>query len=643
MSEPSQEGTSRVVSAAVGCGAIRRRGWAALCLMLQLVFAHAEVIQLDIDATDAPRKLLHARMSVPAKPGKLTLVYPKWIPGEHGPTGPITDLMGLEIRAAGNALEWQRDDVDMYAFHLTVPPGARLVELAFDFLLPPSTGGFSSGASATAQLLDLSWNQVLLYPKGLKAGEIQFAPSLRLPAGWKFGTALPLTRRSGDTLEFEPISLETLVDSPVIAGSFFRSVDLSPGATPPHRLDMVADSAAALEIKPEDVLHFSRLVDETGALFGARHYRDYHFLLTLSDHVAHFGLEHHESSDDRMAERYLTDADTLKLDGFLLPHEMVHSWNGKYRRPLGLATPDYQQPMKGELLWVYEGLTDYLGVVLATRCGLWTNATFCEYLAMEAAMLDQEPGRTWRPLSDTTVAAQLLYAARPEGNAWRRSVDFYPEGDLIWLEADVLIRQQTQGRRSIDDFCKSFYGGENCPPKVIPYTFEDLVNALDKIAPCGWREFFRHRVYEAEPRAPLGGVRGAGWRLTYTNQIPDRLRSIEAAEKFTDVTFSLGLLIKEDGYITDVIPGSPADRAGIGTTMKLLAVNDRHWTPEVLRTAIKAAQSGKAPIRLLLENEEYFRTFSLDYHNGERYPQLERDASKPDLLAEILKPRSSPK
>ena len=602
------------------------------------VVAQNTPIKLEVDATDAPRKILHARLRIPAQPGPLTLLYPKWIPGEHAPTGPIADLVGVKMSAAGKPVDWRRDPEDMFAFNLEVPAGADAVEVSFDFLLPPNADTFSSGASATAQLLVLSWNHVVLYPKGAQAGTLRCASTLRLPSGWKFGTALPVAIESATGVEFVPVSLETLVDSPVLSGAHFRTVDLSPGARPSHSLHIAAESAAALEIKPEDSTHFVHLVAETGALFGARHYRDYHFLLTLSDHVAHFGLEHHESSDNRQPEKYLTDPDTLKIMALLLPHEMTHSWTGKYRRPTGLATSDYHQPMKTELLWVYEGLTDYLGNVLATRCGLWTNENFREDLALSAAMLDYQAGRSWRPLADTTVAAQLLYPARPEGTAWRRSVDFYPEGDLIWLEADVLIRQATQGRRSLDDFCKKFHGGESGPPKVSPYTLDDLVAALNEIAPHNWREFFQTRVYAPNPRAPLGGIEGSGWKLVYTDELPDMLKAHEAADKLTDLSFSLGLKVKESGAIQDVIPESPADKAGVAATMKLVAVNGRRWTPEILRTAVKTAKTNSAPLELLVENEDYFKTCKLDYHDGERYPRLERDATKPDLLTEILKP-----
>ncbi len=594
-----------------------------------------------MDATEAARGLLHARLHIPASPGPLTLFYPKWIPGEHAPDGPINNLTGLKFSANGKPLDWRRDDTDMFTFHLDVPAGADAVDVALDFLPAVGGGGYSAGVSATAKLLDLSWNQLLLYPQSDAALKLEFLPTLKLPDGWKFGTALPLgisTRNVPGEVEFLPVSLETLIDSPVVAGEFVRSVDLSSDQLPPHFLDIVADSAAALEMKPDDIAHFRHLVTEANALFGAHHYRDYHFLLTLSDRVAHFGLEHHESSDNRQDEDYLTDESVLRAFPDLLSHEMTHSWNGKYRRPAGLATPDYQQPMRDELLWVYEGLTDYLGEVLGARSGLQTNEDFREMFALTAAMLDHRAGRAWRPLADTTVAAQLLYDAPDEEVSRRRSVDFYPEGDLIWLDADVRIRQQTHGKKSLDDFCKKFYGAPSGPPQVVPYSRADVETVLNEIAPGDWHEFFQQRVYDIAPRAPLGGIENGGWHLTYTNEVPSLLKAREDRRKFTDMSYSLGLNLASDGKINDVLPGTPADAAGIGSGMKLVAVNERAWSAELLRTAVKTAATNSTPIELLVENGDFYKTCRLDYHGGEKYPMLERDASKPDLLDEVIKP-----
>ncbi len=603
-------------------------------------------IQIAVDLREAPRRIFHARLTIPAAPGPLTLEYPQWIPGEHEPSGPIADLAGVRFTAGGKPLAWRRDAVDMYAFHCQVPAGADSVEVTLDYLSPGGGEGFSASPAATAQLAVLEWNLLVLYPQGSKSDALTYAASLRLPAGWKFGTALEVAAESAGEIKFQPVSLTTLVDSPVIAGAYFRAVELSPGETPAHQLDLAGDSAAAVAISPELVDRFKRLVTEAGALFGARHYRHYDFLLALSDYVHPFGLEHHQSSDNRAAERALHDPDLYLLFAGLLPHEFVHSWNGKYRRPAGLATPDFQQPMRGELLWVYEGLTQYLGGVLAARSGLRTPEQYREHLAWVAAYLDQRPGRTWRPLADTAVAAQMLYGARPDWASWRRGVDYYDESDLIWLEADTIIRQRSHGARSLDDFCRQFYGGTSGAPVVVTYTFEDVVTALNEAAAYDWRNFFLTRLESNGPHAPLGGIEGGGWRLVYTDVVNEHLRSAEEATDVFDVRFSLGVILrhkendKDDGKIIDVIPGSPAAQAGIGPGMKLIAVNGRQWSPVLVREAIRSAKGGAEPIELLVENAEYYKTYRLDYHDGERYPHLEREPGRPDVLEQILRARA---
>jgi predicted metalloprotease with PDZ domain len=604
-------------------------------------------IRIAVDLREAPRRIFHARLQIPAAPGSLTLVYPKWIPGEHMPSGPIADLVGLKFFAGGKPLTWRRDDVDMYAFHLEVPAGADSVEAHLDYLSPVRSSGYSGGASATAELAVLNWNLVLLYPQGYKTDDLTFAASLRLPDGWKFGTALPVASESSGEIEFQQVSLTTLVDSPVISGTYFHAVALTPGETSAHRLNLAGDSAAAVAISPELVAHFKQLTAEAGALFGARHYRHYDFLLALSDHVRPSGLEHHESSDNRARARALLDPDIYMQFAGLLPHEFVHSWNGKYRRPAGLATPDYQQPMRGDLLWVYEGLTQYLGDILTARSGLRTPEAYREHLAWVGAYLDHWPGRTWRPLEDTAVAAQILYGRPSAWGSWRRGADFYDESLLIWLEADALIRQQTQGRRSMDDFCRRFHGGASGAPAVVTYTFDDVVAAMNEVAAYDWRSFLRARLNSTGPRAPLGGLEASGWRLVYTDAMNQYLRSVEKASEQTDLRFSIGLILRheentnEDGTILDVIPGTPAALAGIGPDMKLIAVNGRRWSPAILREAVRAAKGTSASIDLLVENVGSYKTYRLDYHDGERYPHLVRDASRPDLLEQIIHPRAT--
>lgn len=599
-------------------------------------------IRIAVDLREAPKRIYHSTMAFPVAPGPVTLVYPKWIPGEHAPNGPIVDATGLKFRAGAKEIPWLRDDVDMFAFHCNVPAGANTLEVSLDYLAPASTPGFSNSPTSTAQIGLLNWNLVVLYPLGPKSDDLTYAASLKIPAGWKYATALPVERETSDGIQFKPASLTTLVDSTVLTGEYLRTYDLSKGQQPEHRINVAADSAAAAEATPEQIEHLRQLVAETGVLFGARHYRHYDFLLSLSNHLTFFGEEHHESSDNRAPESFFLEPGVLRALADLLPHEFFHSWNGKYRRPEGLATPDYQQPMKGELLWVYEGLTQYYGRILAARSGFWTPQNLREVFARTAAYLNDRPGRTWRNLQDTATAAQILYGAREEGSSWRRGVDFYDESSLIWLEADTIIRRETQGKRSLDDFCKRFHGGENTGPQLVPYTFDDVVAAMQETAPYDWKGFFTERLNTQGPGAPLGGLENSGWRLVFNDTMNELQLAYEMGLHVTDLQFSLGMIVRnaesdDPNAIVDVIPGSPAAQAGIAPDMRLVAVNGRKWTPQILRQAIQQAKTSKEPIELLLENEEYFHSYRIDYHGGELYPHLESIAGKPDVLLEIAK------
>ena len=598
----------------------------------------AQSIRLHVDLTDAPRNLYHAKLSIPAKPGAMTLVFPEWIPGNHRPSGPIAALTGIHMEAAGKPVVWQRDDVDMYAFHVNVPEGARAIEVSLDAITSNDSAG-GGGPAASSNLLDLNWNAVVLYPQGVDSDAVEFAPAVKLPAGWKFGTALVSTHTSGDEVEFAPVSLTTLVDSPLIAGLHYRRIDLPTAqGTPAHQMDLVADSEADLAMKPEDLAAYEKLVAETGALFGARHYQQYHFLYTLSDQVGGHGLEHHESNDSAAAERTLLDPDLHLLFADLLPHEFAHSWNGKYRRPAGLATRNYQEPMVGDLLWVYEGLTDYLGNLLAERSGLTSPEQYREALAATAASLDHRSGRSWRPLEDTARSVQILRMMGSQWSNWRRGLDYYPEGQLIWLEVDAIIRQQTHGQRSLDDFCRHFHGGQSGPPMVVPYTFDDVVHGLNDVAPYDWARLLRERVGATSTHAPLGGIERDGWKLVYNDQPNAFTKALEKVVKFADFSYSLGFIVAKDGKLDDVVVGSPAYQSGIGPGMKLIAVNGRKWTPQVLRAALKEAQGTTAPIDLLVENAQFFQTYSISCHEGDQNPHLERVSGQPDLLNSLLAP-----
>ncbi|HEX4022956.1 MAG TPA: M61 family peptidase [Acidobacteriaceae bacterium] len=599
-------------------------------------------ITVSVDATDAYRKMLHANLTIPVQPGDLTLLYAKWIPGEHGPTGPIVNLAGLVIKANGQTLPWVRDSVNMYAFHIHVPAGVTTLDVHDDFLATASTAGFSSGASTSDNLAMVSWNEVMLYPQGKPAADIPVTPSVTLPEGWHYGTALTPTSTDGTTTHFGTVSLEQLIDSPLLSGRYFREIPLAPEITPKHYLDMAADGPEDLNIKPELVAAFSNLVRQTGVLYASRHYNSYHFLVTLSDQVAHFGLEHHQSSDDRVPEKTFINPDLSLLAGGLLPHEFTHSWNGKYRRPAGLLSPDYQTPMKGDLLWVYEGLTEYLGDVLTVRSGIWTDQQYRDEIARTASILDNRPGRTWRDLQDTATAAQTLYGSGYGWDNWRRSVDYYNEGELIWLEVDTTIRRLSHGQKSINDFTARFHGlGGNTPPKVIPYTFNDIVSNLNAVQPYDWATFLRTRLDSKSPHAPLGGIEQGGYELVYTDK-PNQM--IQARESFggVDAWYSLGLQISKSGTLNDVEINSVSYKAGLGPGMKIVAVNNRQYTGSLMHDEIRNSKDSTTPIQLIVENTGYFRVVQLDYHGGERYPTLQRVSSKPDLLDEILKPMPVP-
>ena len=603
-----------------------------------LGWAQPGVIQVEVDARDAPRRLIHVQLSIPAVAGPLTLLYPQWIPGEHGPTGPITDLVSLKFRAHDQTVPWRRDSANLFAFHVNVPEGSTALDATFDFISPTDAGGFSSGSSMTTELAVLSWNQYLLYPQGAAPDQLQYHAKVRLPHGWDYGTALAVAKESHDEIDFQPVPLATLIDSPVSTGTHYRTIELGTVDGAPHYIHIAADSDRALAMPPETVKEYQKLIAEAGAMFGVRHYRSYHFLLTLSDHVASFGLEHHESSDDRLDERALLSDALRQFHAELLPHEFVHSWNGKYRRPAGLVTKDYSEPMKGDLLWIYEGLTEYLGSVLAARSGLEPPELFRDRLAYVAAHLDHESGRAWRPLADTAIAGRLLFEARTEYAALRRGLDFYSEAQLVWLEVDTVIRKLSQGTKSMDDFCQAFYGGP-AGPSVNPYTLSDVVAALNQVQAYDWAAFFQQRVESVETRAPLAGLENGGWKLTYNDKRSDYWNTTEDQEKVTDLMLSLGVRVRSEGSVDDVVIGGPMQKAGIAPGAKITSVDGRQYSAAVLRESVQSASTIGDPIEVVVKNGEYFSTHKVDYRGGEKYPHLERENRKPDVLSDIVRAR----
>lgn len=618
--------------------------WIAVLLATAaMVRADSPPIELTVDATDAPRGVFHSRLAIPAAPGPLTLAYPKWIQGEHAPSGPIEQMVGFKVSAGGKNLPWRRDPLDMFLVQVEVPAGSSEVTVELDYLSP--TEGYGAGygktPNATPHLAIVDWHDLLVYPRGANISEIPVHATLRLPAGWQLDTALLIAGKKENTVTFSPTNLYTLLDAPVLSGEIFRTIEVGPREAPVF-LSMAADRRSALDVPEERIAAYRRVPAEAEALFGARHYNQYHWLVALSDTVEQNGLEHHESSDNRGRLGMLTEEAFLLRNGILLPHEYIHSWNGKYRRPAGLAVSDPNEPLRTELLWVYEGLTRYLGdFLLTTRSGVRSVENSREYAAWVAANLDHNrPGRLWRPLADTAVAAQILSGAPQAWTPWRRPLDYYDESLLIWLEADTIVRAKSNGAKSLDDFCRAFFGGSSTPPAVVPYTADDVYAALNAIVPYDWHGFFTERVYDIQPHSPVGGLEAAGWKLVY-NDRPNAYQTARAkTQGLTDASFSLGLWLKDDGTIADIVNGAPAWEAGLGPGMKLVAVNGRKWAPEVLSQEIQAARQSKAPIEVTAEHGDTLRTFRIDYHGGERYPHLERDSARPDLLSVIVAPRS---
>ncbi len=597
-------------------------------------------LTLSVDVSNTAQRIFRVHEVIPASPGPLALRYPKWIPGTHSPSGHIADMVGVIATAGGQRVAWHRDLADMFMLHLDVPQGAKAVEVDFQYLSPTGT----SGLSETIKRVALQWCNVALYPAGYFVRQIPVSPSVKLPAGWGYATALEKESESGGRVGFKTVSLEELVDSPLIAGANFKRVDLTPNTTPSVHLDIVSDSPENLAITPAQIAGHTALAAQAYALFGARHYAHYDFLLTLSDSASIGGLENHQSSDDRIYPDFFTDPDSFTSLSFLMPHEYVHSWNGKYRRPANLWTPDYNHvPMEDDLLWVYEGLTEYFGEVLTARSGLWTPEQFRNNLAGVASGVSMTPGRSWRTLQDTADGAQVLYGASGSWRNYRRSVDFYTEGVLVWLDVDTTIRERSDGARSLDDFARAFYGANDGSRRVVTYTFDDIVAALNKVQPLGWAAFLRQRLDSTDASAPLGGITRGGWRLAYSSEQTDVSKAQEKAFKYVPLMASIGFTVDAGdnaGTITDVLWQGEAFNAGLAPGIKLVAVNGEKYSAKVLKDAITSAKSSAAPIELIVQNGNTFSTVQLSCHSGLRYPRLERIENTPDRLAEITKPRT---
>jgi predicted metalloprotease with PDZ domain len=592
-------------------------------------------ISLLVDLTDVVHRVADVHETVPVASGPLTLLYPQWIPGTHSPTGPISKMAGLVVTANGKRIDWVRDPVNVFAYHIDVPQGVKTLDVNFQFLAPVKKG--EGRISFSSNFVDLSWNTVVLYPAGHFSRQIQYSPSIKLPQGWKYATALETKSQKGDLVRFDDTPLNKLVDSPLYAGVNYKRLDLSTDPSNKVYLDVFADNPAELEITPEELQLHRNMVLEAKKLFASHHYDHYDFLFSVSDIIGGEGLEHHQSSEDGTEANYFTDwaAGVQRRD--LLAHEYTHSWDGKFRRPAGLWTPNFDVPMQDELLWVYEGMTQYYGNVLTARAGMRTPEQARDLLAQVAANFEISPGRKWRPMVDTTNQPTVSQRSPVSWVSWQRPEDYYTEGMLIWLDADTKIRELSGGKKSLDDFAKLFYGVDNGSYITETYTFNDLVAALNTVQPYDWANFLKTRVYDLHPEVPENGFTQGGYKLVYNDHQPEWMKHGDSP-RGTSFATSLGFSVMGNGELGSVAWDSLAFKAGITPDMQLVGVNDQTFSVGALHDAILSAEKDKAPIKLLLKRDDQLQTVSLDYHGGLRYPHLERVDGTEDRLDPILSP-----
>jgi predicted metalloprotease with PDZ domain len=596
------------------------------------------VIRLAVDATDTDRRIFRVHETIPVAGGEeVVLLYPQWLPGTHGPAGRVDRLAGLVITANGASVAWARDPVDVYAFHVRTPKDAATLDIDFQYLSPVNAR--VGGIEVNAELLVLEWPSVTLYPAGYFVRQIAVEASVKLPDGWQLATGLEQAPANGATT-FRRVSLETLADSPVYAGRYVARQDLDPNDAVAVHLNLFADRAELLEIKPPQLEAHKALIQQAYKLFGSRHYDHYDFLVTLSEHIGYKGLEHHRSSQNHAPATYFSEWDKSVTGRDLLPHEFTHSWNGKFRRPADLWTPNFNVPMRDSLLWVYEGQTQYWGKVLTARSGLWSKQQTLDQLALIAAYFQASAGRRWRPLQDT--ADEAIIGSRGQSKSWtswQRSADYYDEGLLIWLDADTLIRDLSHGERSLDDFARRFFGINDGSYVPVTYSFDDVVTALNDVQPYDWATFLRARVDAVNPHPPLDGIMRGGYKLVFNDVASEFYKSGETRSKDTNLTFSIGLSVDGSGNIASVLWDGPAFKAGLSPGVQILAVNAIAFNADRFKEAIKAAKNGSAPVELIVKDQDRFRVVRIDYHDGLRYPHLERDPAQPAHLDDILAAR----
>ncbi|MBL0923885.1 MAG: M61 family metallopeptidase [Sphingomonadaceae bacterium] len=595
-------------------------------------------MKLEVDATDIARAIFRVKQTIAIEPSKpLTLLYPQWLPGKHAPRGALAEMTGLKIRAGGKLLNWTRDPVEVYAFHVDTPAGARSVDLEFQFTSPLQ--GSEGRIVVTPSMMNVQWEQVSFYPAGHFTRAIQVQPSITLPKGWTGVAALDGAKITDNRIDYSVTTYETLVDSPMFAGPHYKKWDLGNRVT----LNVWADEARFLDAKPEHIAAHRALVDEAVILFGSKHFDRYEFLLGLTEELGGIGLEHHRSSENTRETDYFTEWDNNGSERGLLPHELVHSWNGKFRRPAEMWTPDYATPMRDNLLWVYEGQTSYWDLVLAARSGLQSKEMVLGEWAKHAGFYAEQPGRDWRSVEDTTH--DPIFGARKAKPfaSQARGEDYYNEGSLVWLAADMTIRELSKGRKSLDDFAKAFFGMRDADWGVLTYDFDEVVRSLNAVQPYDWAAFLDTRLRQPGQPAPLTGIDKAGYRLVWKEEanVFDKETMVESGT--LNLIHSLGVTLDKDGKVTSVFWNSPAFKADIVNGTKIIAVDGLAYSKDRLTEAITTAKDGRTPVRLLVERNKRYAQIDIAYSGGLRYPHLEPAAKGETAIDRLLAPRRAMK
>jgi predicted metalloprotease with PDZ domain len=596
-------------------------------LALALVFAAQSAghpISLFVDAREAARGVVFVTEEIPVEPGTVALQYPKWMPGAHSPVGGQSGIIDFKVDAGDKTLPWERDLVEMNTVRVHVPPGFSSIRVRCTL----------GNRVASTKMGRISWFQLVWYP-AQPIKEVFYSPSVQLPAGWKLASALPLQSANGSRFEFKTVSLHRLVDSPCLIGERFKEFDVTGKSSVPHYLDVMADTEAGLSPSPEVLDHVRRIHEETEAIMGSHHYRDYHWLLTISDFAPRAGLEHHESSEDGAGSKGFTD-EALDLAD-LLSHEYFHSFNGKFRRPIGLCTPDYQKPMKDDLLWVYEGLTQFMGQLLACRAGWWTPEQWREQIALNYDSMNMTKGRKWRTLEDTASGLTSNGSRPATWYSGRRGGDYYVESTIVWLNVDMRIRQLTNGQKSLMDFLRLFEGGAANWPELKPYDLPEVVATLNRVAPFDWAKLLKERVYELQPELSQEGFQLAGWKLVYTDTPNAMEGKVESGGMGVNLASSIGLNVSAIGSVQDVIPESPADAALMCPGMTIKSVDGEAYSAARLIEAVKVGSAAN-PIKLHVAIQDSERDVTIAYSGGLRYPHLVRNLDQPDRLTALLTP-----